>query len=299
MKNRQECLSEEASQRAHASLLEYLGEIRKRTRREDQLVPRILILLETGDFDQLTELMSQHINGNITKAQLQALIEHRNPFEKENFTSLDFAIKILGKQKVISAEQAAKAWEMETPTDPIVRYSKAILRKCAKENERQRKEDWRLIYINGLSLFQQLKIRGTDFEKQPSFARNNNWWVYPQEEYWTTIAPIKGYYLINFNCPNFGILDCDGQEKEIASLGKQYERCHEAVFSEAVFSIFMVNKGEIIAEHWLHRGVSKISDGKHVCIGHFNLYHSLGLHLEFCWDDNKSLRLVTAIKQDS
>jgi len=215
----------------------------------------------------------------------------QNFLEKgERTVTLALANNILGMNKVISNWQAARtAWLIEKIPDCDIYYHEETLRQCAEENA-QGKADWRLVYCHGLSLREQREKRGTDRNKQPCFNKESNWWLESKEDGWATYKPQAGYYLINFR-DQFGSLNWNQQEQEISKLGKEYERCHEAIFSEAIFTIFMVN-GERIAEDWYHWGVSLVSSGGRVRIGYFRAY---GLGVDRGWYGYSYLGLRVAL----
>ena len=254
---------------------------------------------------QLKEIIGQYLAGDLTDKHLQGLIEHRNTFDAIEYPELDFAVKVLGENKVVSSNEAAIAWELDPegkiwPVEVLenlvkIRYSKATLRKAAKEN-RKGLADWRLIYIHGTSLREQREKRGTDQGKQPCFYKEGIWWLKASEDKWATHKPQAGYYLINC-CGQFGNLDWKSQEQEIAKLGKEYERCHETVFSEAILTIYMVYNGERIAEKWYHWGISLASDGDRVFVGDLV---AIGLGVSNRWDgfSNQDLRVALAWKFD-
>jgi len=235
---------------------------------------RVVISQSTVSAGQLEDFFRMIKDGTFGGEELAAFLENPKKFSKG--LTIVRAISILGASKVITAEQASKAWEMEAPKSATIRYSEKVLRICAQEN--QDGEDWRLIYINGLSLREQIEKRGTDETKQPCF-NNENWWLEKSEESWAKAKPQAGYYLINFK-GKYAILNWNKQNAEIAKLGPDVERCHEAVFAEAILTICLVN-GECIAESWYHWSNSASSDGDRVSVGHFD---SDGLGVHSVWD---------------
>jgi len=126
---------------------------------------------------------------------------------------------------------------------------------------------------------EQREKRGTDKTKQPCFY-NNDWWLKESEDSWAKAKPQAGYYLVNFN-GKYANLNWNAQNAEITKLGPGYERCHEAVFSEAILTIYVVNNGERIAENWYHWSNSATSSGSRVIVGNFD---SDGLVVNGYWD---------------
>ncbi|HDQ22817.1 MAG TPA: hypothetical protein ENN28_02460 [Candidatus Uhrbacteria bacterium] len=220
---------------------------------------------------------------------LQAFLEKKG--EKNEFATLEpeQAINILGQNKVITAEQAAKAWSIEEPQNAAIRYSEATLLTCAEQNKSG--EDWRLVYCHGLSLREQRDKRGTSQNSQPCFYKGNTWWLEHSEDKWASHKAQTGYYLINFR-GQFSDMNWNEQEQEITKLGKEYERCHEAVFNETILTIFMVNNGERIAEDWWHWGISLDSFGNRVRVGNFDAH---GLRVSSGWDDYSHRYLSVAL----
>ncbi len=219
---------------------------------------------------------------------LQAFLEKKVADAQEH-TILEQAINILGYAKVITAEEAVKTWDREVPKDRDIRYSEATLRVCAEQNKTG--ADWRLVCIHGLSLREQRDKRRTDQSNQSCFFYTNAWWLEGNEDEWATYKPQAGYYLINF-CGQFANMNWKTQEAEIAKLGKDYERCHEAVFSEAILTNYMVNNGERIAEDWWHWGVSLSSNGYRVSVGHLN---TNGLIVSDSWLGYSALNLRVCV----
>jgi hypothetical protein len=216
--------------------------------------------------NQMAEIFSQLKTKSLTPDHLQALIDHKNPFEVKKYPDWQFILMLLGRDKVITAERSAGVWGLEPPKDDKVLYSKATLRHAAEEN-RQGKSDWRLIYINGLSLREQREKRGVDKSKQPCFS-DNDWRLLKGGDEWAAFKPQAGYYLINFREEQFANMKWNKQEEEISKLGSGYERCHETIFAEAIQTIFMVSN-ERIAAVWWHRGVSATLDKSHIVVGYF------------------------------
>jgi len=257
------------------------------------MAKKVVISQSTVSAGQLEDFFRMIKDGTIGGEELKAFLANPHKFSQGGLTIVR-AINILGQAKVITAEQAAKSWGLEASKDAPIHYSEETLRKCAEESK-QGKADWRLVYINGLSLREQREKRGTSQSEQPCFY-NNDWWLKPTEDSWATKKMEAGYYLINV-LGQFGSMSWNKQEKAISDLGREYERCHEAVFSEAILTIYMVNNGERIAGNWWHWGVSADSDGNRVNVGYF---HARGLRVNDDWGDSSdgSLRVSVARKFD-
>ena len=239
---------------------------------------KVVISQSTVSAGQLEDFFRMIKDGTIGGEEMKCFLDNPKQFSKSGLTIVR-AINILGQGKVITSEQAAKAWSMEAPKDVTIRYSETTLRACAEQNQ-SGQADWRLVYCHGMSLREQRAKCGVDQNKQPCFY-NNDWWLKISEDKWANFKPQAGYYLVNFR-GQFGNKNWNQQEQEIAKLGKEYERCHEAIFGEAILTIYMVNNGERIAEDWYHWGVSLDSDGIRVVIG---LFLAFGLLVYDRWRD--------------
>ncbi len=239
---------------------------------------KVVISQSTVSAGQLKDLFRMIDDGTIGNEEMGAFLASPRKFSQGGLTTIR-AINILGQGKVITNEQAAKAWSEGAVKSVAIRYSETTLRICAEQNQ-SGQADWRLVYCHGFSLREQRDKRRTDQSNQPCFY-GNDWWLNSVEDKWATYKPQAGYYLINF-CGQFANMNWKTQEAEIAKLGKDYERCHEAVFSEAILTIYMVNNGERIAENWWHWGVSLASNGFRVFVGYLN---SNGLDVYYHWLD--------------
>lgn len=208
------------------------------------------------------------------------------------------ALNILGDRNVLTADQVAKAWCREGQClDQTIRYSEITLRECAEQN-RQGLADWRLVYILGLSLREQHQIRGTDHNCQPCFFNGLDWWLDKKEDFWATQKPESGYYLIDFK-GRCRWTSWQIKENEIKKLGSDYERAHEAIASEAVFSFYLTHQ-ERLLEDWCHWGKNRDSHGDRVGVGVFRQH--MGLRIEHClphWDDDGYLRMCVPKQSDA
>ena len=195
----------------------------------------------------LRKISLQAENGKITPEQMDAFVEHKNPFGPDllKTTLIDKAIEILGDSKIITAKQASQVWNTEMIDDItpfIAPYTKSTLLTCRAENKNN-KADWRLIYINGFSLMEQImKFRPSNKGDIPSFRSS---WVGNSVTLWSKRKPATGYRLIDFRL-RFNSMNWEKQEKAIAKLGKNFARTCDFEFAESIISIFLVNNKERI-----------------------------------------------------
>jgi hypothetical protein len=178
-------------------------------------------------------------------------------------------IHILGAQKVVSARQASKTWKLKIPESDGVRYENCTFQQCANENANGL-ADWRLVFLFGLSLSEQLAIVGTNPEKGPCFYRSH-WWLQRSEKSWVDRGQRAGYWLIDFR-GRFGAMSWRKQQAEI---GRQLhaERAPAAMMAEATMAFASVHN-ERLLPNWYHWGKSLDSMGNPVAVGNFD---SLGL----------------------
>lgn len=212
--------------------------------------------------------------------ELQAFIEEKKPISAEASDlgfkppSLRQVGKILGKGKLIGPNQAGRVWGLPKPeARPAIRYREETLVEAARQNQ-QESRDWRLVYCHGMSLRRQREIRGIDSEKQPCFWEGSTWWLKSIEDSWANQAPLAGHYLVDFQSrwPN---INWNIQQTELEKLGERYERCRLHIFSEAIFTIFMVTR-QRIAENWYHWSAVFDADRDRVCAGDLD---ARGLHV--------------------
>lgn len=233
----------------------------------------------TLDWDKyrhiMYELHGQIGRGVLTLDHLQAVVEHRNPFEERGgeefvrevivfilFSEAEkAAILILGAGKVLIQAQAKG--QQEFP----IRYSEDTLRACARENL-EGGCDWRLVYLRGNSLREEQERVGTNRKRQPCFDKGYTWWLDLKEDSWATEKFEPGYYLIDFN-GRFGRTSWSNQEKAIQELGPESIRAHEAMVTEAALRIFEAT-GERLLPNWYHWGRSLGSHGGRVGVGCFD-----------------------------
>lgn len=202
------------------------------------------------------------------------------------------AVAILGQGNVLTQAQAQG--EVEFP----IRYSENTLRACAKENEEE-SCDWRLVYLRGHSLREELKRVGVNGERQPCFC-NDDWLFRGWIGRWLKVVPEKfepGYYLIDFN-GRFGRTSWPRQERAIRELGPQFQRAHEAMVTEAALRIFEATGIRLLfwCYHW-GRSVDFLSNRIYV-----GLFNAEGWFVDYgppLWDGNERLRVCLARKFES
>ena len=190
--------------------------------------------------------------------------------ELKRFVSVADALDILGPAKVITREQALRAWyATELEADPPLKYGEVVLRCCAEDN-RQGQTDWRLVRIIGFSLAELYEVSQTYFlSGQPRFGPNR-WWLSQDEKSWAGAFPGHGYYLVDFGPRSdgrWGGVPWAEQSSNICRLGTVYERAHEAMVCEAVVS-FAATHGEQLLASWCHWGRSVTAAGQRVCVGY-------------------------------
>ena len=215
---------------------------------------------------QMKDFWSKVVDGTIGSENFGGFLENPHKFTREQVTIIR-AINILGVAKVITAEQSAKAWSGAVPEVlPTIRYTDEILRGCTESNKAGH-TDFRLVYLQGISLRKLRDEIGTDTAEQPC-VYNNDWWLQKSENAWATQKFEAGYYLIDFN-GRFPRTHWDRQGEEIAKL-RNYERAPEAAVAEAVITNFKVHDGERLLENWYHWGNFLSSGVYRVYVGFFD-----------------------------
>ena len=239
-----------------------------RTKLSTLLLTLMLVMPSFGYTDQPTNLqwgeVFKQVNlGKLTKVHIRALLKGKNPFAVQEIISneqatIQQAIQILGAGKVITEKVSVQAWKLPDLGDIPLRYKKATLIWAQNENSLGN-ADWRLIWVNGLSLIEQRNIKGTDCDNHSCFD-DNDWWLDDERKYWLNKGqrsywaegkPEEGYYLINLH-GLFANTHWNIQNQGITKLERQ-ERTNETVFSEVIQTIFFVTK-ELIADDWRHSG---------------------------------------------
>jgi hypothetical protein len=189
-----------------------------------------------------------------------------NQIAMSSAPTLSRAIEILGVKKVVSAKKSSRAFKLPKPKNSIIRYDESDLIEASEDNKKNGR-DWRLVWVNGISLRKLQEKFGTNPKSQPCFYKDATYWQKPENDEWAEKCPEAGYYLLDF-AGRFGDITWDAQEKEVATLGDNFERANEAVFTEACFVIFLTT-GVRIAEDWYHWGNAVVSGGYRVYVGSF------------------------------
>lgn len=253
-----------------------------------------IVVVESGiRASQMKDFWSKVADGTINGEIFHGFLENPRKFLCDRVT-LARAVNILGAGKVLTAEQAAKAWNVAVPENARIRYTEARLRQCAEEN-RTKGMNWRLVYVYGISLREQREKVGTDKTSQPCYYANT-WWLERSEDAWACEKPEAGYYLVDFN-GRWG-RSWQKQDEEIAKLGPEFERAHEAVVSEASLAFFKTT-GERLLETYGNWGRSLSFRGYRVCVGGFD---SDGWRVDVShpgWDSLFDLRACLSLKFQS
>lgn len=217
---------------------------------------------------QLKEFFSQIEAGKITKNSLQAFLRDDFPVTGALTEAEQVALGILGTGKVFGYRDVARVWNVALPEiAPAIQFDEDVLRECAEDN--QNGADWRLVYVNGLSLRQQEQVRGRNRKKQPCFDPDYTWWLDSDQDGWATQPVEAGYRLLDFS-PRFRNTRWQAQEDVIRKLGDAFERAEEQVVSEACFSIYLIGgKKERLLSDWYHWGKLRSAGGCLVLVGAF------------------------------
>lgn len=183
--------------------------------------------------------------------------------------SEQIAASILGSDKIAGYRAATSAWSIGLPEiEPILQFSREALIECSEEN--QNGHDWRVVWINGLSLRQQEKKRGRNRKKQPCFDPDYTWWLEKQQDVWGNKPIEAGYQLLDFS-GRFGNIKWQPQEDEIAKLGDNFERAEEQAVAEACFTFYLASgKKERLLKNFWHWGRLLTASGSRVDVGVFD-----------------------------
>jgi len=176
-------------------------------------------------------------------------------------------VEILGEGKVLGYKDVCRVWQRDLPeVEPTMLYTEEILAQAAERN--QNGENWRLVYVNGLSLRDQLVV-GDNRKKQPCFDKDYRWWRENQQDEWATKAVELGYRLLDFSCP-FVSMNWQKQNDAITASGEQFARGEEQAVAEACFSNYLLNGKERLLQNRYHWGFLETANGRLVCVGGFD-----------------------------
>ncbi len=241
------------------------------------------------DFWEKVELNKIH------RRNFQQFLDNPEKFfdpEQDGLISLSLAKKILGRRKIITVVNFNKIWRDVFPDFPI-RYTEEDLREAALRNEQG--DDWRLIFYGGGSIAQLRGVFGIDPASQPCFDNNNfDWYLREEEADWAKKGARAGYYLINFR-GKFKGFNHDHQEKHLKEQYFELERTSPQIFTEAIFSIFILT-GEEIASSWRHWSSVKAANGLFVNVGPLN-FGGYKVSVEYPSIANDALRVSICAKQ--
>ena len=251
---------------------------------------------------QSPEIIRQLLRGTLSCADIQALIEHRNPFELHP-VSLRSAIKLLGAENVVTPKQAADAINPHrananlpplVPQAPVpTRYTTQSLleHKALDEQEFGKDNGPLLAYSYELSLRELRRTFGTG----PNGFDPTTWDQDPKEDYWAEQPGRPGWYLISMQ-GRFETTNWADQETKIAHLGP-YERAHEVTVANIAFALFLL-QGKRMPNNFWHWGNSLDRIGYRVSVG----FDRDGFHVGGYppgWGDGGTLRVLVVRKFDS
>ena len=212
---------------------------------------------------QMKDFWEKVKNGTIDHQNFGAFLE--SPYMMiEGEVTLARAKRILGHLRVIGAVKASQLWKGYYKPDlenlPI-HYSFHTLKECAAQNRGD--HNWRLIYINGLSLRDMKIKRGDD---KIRFRKSD--WIFREGEIFAAEKPEPGYYLIDL-MPRFKNMNWKEQEEALKEIRPGLERCHEAIVANAILTFDLV-QGESMAMEWQHVGKFYDSSGHaHIFVGDY------------------------------
>lgn len=232
---------------------------------------------------QFKELFAQIESGKVTSARLQAFLRGETGQPVSILTeSEQKALGILGSGKVIGYQDTCRVWNTDLPeTEPVCLFSETTLQHCAEENKKG--ADWRVVWINGLSLRKQREIQGANRRKQPCFYPDYTWWMEKAQDSWANQGVEAGYRLLDFH-PSLKNMTWDAQSGEIAALADEgYERAEEQAVAEATFTIYLATgKKERVLRDWYHWGRQLTAGGRRVFVG---LFDDDGFGVDYYWFD--------------
>lgn len=192
--------------------------------------------------------------------------------------TIDKAISIIGVNRVITAAQARKVFNLDDDTPSLfetsVSYTEETLSECATENERKEAR-WRLVYTLPLSFREQYDRIGTDkdrrgelyFSAPTDYIVGHCWWLGESEASWVGSKPLAGYHLIDMQGVLQSRTNWHQKTDAIALLGEQFECVDERVFLQALASLFKIHPGEWAHVSRWHWGRLETSSGERVYVG--------------------------------
>lgn len=147
------------------------------------------------------EIFRQIIDDELTEEQMQAVIDHVNPFVPELLKPYSFeqARAILGKEKVYGARDAHKRANRKMDQAHSVLYSRETLEQCAADNASGH-SDWRLVFMFPWT-YKEIRDQLRDFSFEGAWGQCQ---MHAQGK-WGKRRPQVGYTLCNF-VPTFQYL---------------------------------------------------------------------------------------------
>jgi hypothetical protein len=209
----------------------------------------------------IREIVDLYLRGKISAKQIKAFVEGRNPFEAAGELAVENAQRILGWKKVITAQQAASAFNCPVPALQPMPYSDSILRECAILNK-WRHADWRLVFSLPLSLLEQRQTLAGD-----QLFNGESYRLEDDHSPWARIRPAASYHLIDFR-GRFNACDWMVQNSLIMQFSRHVERADERVVSQALIAIYRVHNIRMFKNQY-HRGLIQDGFGSQVCVGYF------------------------------
>ncbi len=167
--------------------------------------------------------------------------------------SLDYVVKSLGRQNVVSAIEASDAWNGILPEGDltVVRgYSADDIARCAMENETIN-ANWRLVYLYGWRPYDLYQMFGKS--SRPRFSDRAIDGI-PNVQKLLKVHKretcLPQYLLIDMS-GRFGFMKWDDQERAMMKTDKRFMRASEAHVAET-YALFSKVKGEELLnfDHW-------------------------------------------------
>lgn len=179
--------------------------------------------------------------------------------------NLEDALRLLGKEKVVTYEQSYAAFKRPLPKgNVVVCPNMGQIRKCAEQNKAG-EHQWMLGYASALSFVSQRSILGVNRDCQPCYLRAIGWFLEPEEQAWAESIPEAGYYLLDM-MPRWDKTGWKEQEVNIAGLGRDFVRADERVFSQIILANLKVT-GQRLFQNVFHWGRILNTKGCRVSVG--------------------------------
>ncbi|MBI5077707.1 hypothetical protein HZB94_05020 [Candidatus Falkowbacteria bacterium] len=176
--------------------------------------------------------------------------------------SVDQAVALLGRRKVVSKQAVNFVWDRgRREIEVLAHYSPETLAKCAEENTLI--HGWFFIYYQGLTLLEQYSI----LNERMCFASRLRFYppsldVLQKAMQAGRTKPRTGYYLLDL-MPSIGSVKIDEALAKIREK-KNIRLCPMAIFSEAIISVYAILDGVRIAENWYHASMDRTDDKRKI-----------------------------------